>query len=227
MLRTNLGTSLIFMSSICWAGGAVPAWATNASHIDRYAYTTACNGKGPSLDLARNDSLTSCKKSAAAVLSKSFAVKSISVQTEQASGLHEEVSSTEQFQNLSCDPLQEEIKQDSGFFEVWTLCKFSIEGLKVNQEDSFHPKQISVDKTIRGEKYTLILTVIPDCKSIMILGDTPRQIECKSNPVLVTLSPKDRQLIVRGDILNYQPQTVELNNKETRDENIQIILIPN
>ena len=227
---------LIFgLPIVCSADAGAPSWAKNASRLDGRAYTAVCSGRGPSVDLARAESLRSCKASAAAALSTTFSVSSTSIQTEQSAGLHEVVSISESFNNLSCAPLKEETIETSGSsYEVWTLCKFSLEEAQVKATPakpevlSGTPLSIIDDKLpasyVHGEKRKLSLAVIPQCKSIMVLGSQPRVIECKSSPVLIVVSPQDHQLIIRSDVSEYQPKKIDLNETENRDETFQVFL---
>ena len=220
--------SVVGVTSLCWAG-TIPSWVNDSSKLSKDSYTTACRGSGPSLDLARLDSLKSCKKSAAAALSKTFYVSSVSVQTEKSSGLHEEVRNIEKFENLSCNPLKEEISQEPNSFEVWTLCRFPLLNAKISQSPlaDDQTKSDALINYTHGETRAFTVTVIPPCESIMVIGKNPRNIKCTSNPFTINVTPLDRELIVRGDTSVYQPKKIMLNAKEVQDESIQIILEAN
>ncbi len=226
---------LIFGAPVaCMADGGVPSWTKSATKLDGKTYTTVCSGQGPSVDLARAASLNSCKSSAATALSSTFSVSTTTIQTEQSSGLHEVVESSEKYENLSCDPQKEEIIESSGSYKVWTLCRFSLDKVQAKAEPAKPevrdkaPLSVIDDKLptnyTHGTRRKISLAVVPQCESVIVLGSQPRIVDCTSSPVLVIISPNDSQLIIRGDVSEYQPKKINLNQTENRDETLQVFL---
>lgn len=212
--------TLILMLLSSTSHAQVPSWAQDATKLDAKYFQTACSGTGPSTDLARAAALEECKGSAAHELSKSFTTTTLSVQTESSVGYHQEIANTQRFDNLTCEPQKEEIKELPGQFEVWVLCKFSVDKLKVVDTSEIKPIVIK-NPTVHGADRTVVIASVPKCQSVLVLGGKSRMVPCKGNPTMLVVSPEDTQILVRAD--GYLPKKVDL-TQEKSDETIQIFL---
>ena len=61
---------------------------------------------------------------------------------------------------------------------------------------------------IQKDAQTIFLEVVPQCESVLVRGGKPKVINCKSNPVRLSLDDSDSELIVRAK--GFQPKTIKL-----------------
>lgn len=220
---------------------ALPAWFKNGSKMDGHIYTTTCQGIGLSVDNAREESINSCKASAISQLPQDMKFKVISIQTENDSTLHKEISSEQKLKNLRCNILKEEVEEKEDQFTVYNLCKFDlskteIEAVQSNSKDnsfkqrlenlnSISERQISSsDRNYKmSDKKSISLSVIGGCSKILARGETPRVISCRHNPVLITLEPGDKEFIIESPgHISKSIQASDLLNSE--DETFQAVM---
>lgn len=101
------------ISAIAFSTWAEPSWV-NTYKLDGSRLTVACAGEGPAADIARKIAMDSCRSSAADQLRTNIKVQSKSIETESQVGLHQEVSSEQEFENLNCKPIdQSQEKSDT------------------------------------------------------------------------------------------------------------------
>ena len=214
------------------ANAKIPAWAaSNSTELSGSLLTTVCHGVGPSVDVARGEALTSCQLNASQFFKSKIKVKTLSVETEKSVGFHQEVSSEDELSNLICEPIKDEIEESDSQYSVWIRCKFdtsktkSTPTQKTDKPELNENHNLSYTKRSKSESTSLTKTVflstIPKCESIIIKGDRPRTIECKSNPIELNIYNSDIEMIIRAK--NYKPKTIGLESREN-NEDLQILL---
>ena len=216
----------------CVSHAKIPTWAANNStKLNGSSLRTACHGVGPSVDIARSEALKSCQLSASQFFNSKVKIKSLSVETEKSVGFHQEVSSEDELSNLICDPIKDELEETDSQFSVWLQCKFDLNKIKTKPIMKITATAIKEDTNLAYSKpskfistnsnRTLFLSTVPKCESIIIKGERSRTIDCKSNPVELSLYESDVEMIIRAK--NYKPKTIELTNR-SNNENLQILL---
>lgn len=242
--------ALLAFGGISSAEAKTPEWArTNTQSLSGTIFSTTCSGTGPSIDLARKDALDSCKLSARQQLVSSIKVKSLTIQTEQSSGFHEEISENTQYSGLTCTPNKDEVEDLDGSYRVWMQCKFdlskvsvvtqsdtiqevpssNISGDSVKNRDSLvsveQRQLISKDpQYLTNDQSTLSLSSIPACESLVIRGPKGRVIQCTENPIAIILNQTDEEIIVRAN--GYKPKTISLGPEKRRHDSVNVILDP-
>ena len=218
-----------------------PEWARkNTQQLSGKTFITTCSGTGPSLDTARRDALDSCRSSARQQLVSNIEVRSLTVQSENSAGFHEEVSEHTQYDGLVCVPSKDEIEDIDGSYRVWMQCRFDLSKVKVKQpERAAEPESSlsslkslgtlqSVSASVRGlhdaGNFTLVISVVPKCDSLLIRGKKPRQVACDSNPMKVVLDSTDKTILVRA--AGFQSKTIAIES-EKANANIQVLLDKN
>lgn len=227
---------------------ATPAWVkSNPEKLAGSIYTVICYGEGPALDIARNQAKDSCLSSASRQAKNIFKVKTLTVETETAVGLHQEVESDVQISGLTCNPLNEDIQELDSQFKIWIQCKFDLSLAKIesqqikpdaeltNNADSIKNRnelsKLKSKTTSRShnitsaERKVLTISSVPQCTSLLIEGKSPRVQTCTENPLSVVLNDGDRRIIVRAD--GYQPKTVVLSDSLKPNDTVQIVLEEN
>ena len=191
-----------------WAGLALavpPQWArqnTQSLSPDGKIYTVVCSATSVSLSQARQEAMTDCDLQASRQLKSTTYVKSLSVETENQVGYHGEVASELKVQNLNCRPQKEDADYNSGTVTVFLKCKYDLSG------EGKDASAVAATKAIQNEDATsTALSTVPKCDSVIIRGIRPRTVECKTNPVNITIYPSDTEIIVR--LKGYQPETLK------------------
>lgn len=186
-------------------------------------YWTVCSGSGPSIDIARKQAIEECKLSAADQLQTSVKTEVFVVNTEISSGIHQEIKDEKKIYNLICEPTGEDIKENSGFYQILIQCKFDLSktSLVVDIDQTKENKNKIKQTNLVIEKRRLTIATSPKCDSILVISDKSNIIECSSNPVSLVIEPETKELIIRAE--NYKPYRI---NKELGDssETLQIIL---
>lgn len=239
---------LIFpISAIAFSAWAEPPWvSTYKLSPDGSRLTISCTGEGPAADIARKIAMDSCRSSAADQLRTDVKVQSKTVETESHAGLHQEVSSDQEFENLNCNPTNQSQEKSDTLYQVWLLCEFNLKTAKVKksqardtfmqvQSDSIANRSELVQlrpsgkakatRDLSSQDQTLLsVSVIPQCSSIMVEGESPRVIPCTENPVRVVLIYGDARLIVRAD--KHEPKTIQLSQDRKSFDIVEVILNP-
>lgn len=194
-----------------------------------------CSGTGPSVSIARAEALDECRKSIVSYLQTNFKSKSLMVQTETDAALHEEVKAGFEIQGLECLSPKEIIKETGDSVKVSLTCNYesakavlkeSTENLPVkHNSNNIEARQTysNIGKHFQRSKQTIAMTVVPQCTSIMVIGQNSRVIRCKRNPVLLVLSEEDDKIIIRSD--GYKPKELDRFEFGGKDE-VQVILNP-
>ena len=207
--------ALIFLAGFPLAWAKLPPFMSDGSKVEGNRLSTTCSGTGPAVDIARKVALNSCENSAADVLAKDVTFKSLIVQTEKDAALHSESSYSLTTKNLQCKPLAESIDDQDGFFSVYLKCEFDLSSIvTADAENARTPSSRMV-----SESKAVSISTVPQCDSILVLGEKSRVIKCDSNPVSLVINPRDRELIFRrngntpihrqaNDLISDQPITL-------------------
>lgn len=222
--------ALVLISSVGQA--KIPDWAAhNSTKLSGQILTAVCNGTGPSLDIARSEALKSCQSNASQFFKSKINVKSLSVETENSVGFHQEITNTDTIEGLNCDPLRDQIDESDSQFSVWLECKFDLKKVSSTpieqkskpsdnaQLNTLEPAKISSKQDIQG-KYIFISTV-PKCDSVIVKGAKSRTIQCSQNPLKIQIKDDDQEILVRAK--DYKPKTIKLKGVDA-NEAIQVLL---
>jgi hypothetical protein len=226
---------------------AIPPWAKSATQtLSGNLYTVVCSGSGPTLDMARREALDNCDLAAIRQLSPEVRVTTMSIETERDAAFHQEVASDSVFHGLKCRPKREEPEeQNRGAFTVWLQCEYDLTSARKDSEAStIIPKQPSAGGAVTNaseasnvrarpnrhkptrepieQAATLSIASIPECTTILVRGQAPRVVPCNSNPVILTVTPKDREIIVRAK--GHQPKHLQLNQDFQGDDYVTVTL---
>lgn len=242
-MRKFFVSILLFLSSTSYAGG-IPNWAKNRTQsLSGNIYKAVCSGQGPSIDIARNEALQSCKASATGQLQRDGKVKSLSIESESDVSFYQEVSESVSFKGLICVPERESTQAgEDGSFRIWVLCRFDLSKVEIGEdlesrkerisEDSPTPnlsklkeKTFAVDsESITSQEHTVInVAVVPNCTKILIRGARPRAKPCLATPVSISIQDSDQEAIITA--AGYISKTLPLKGRRWRNnETIQVIL---
>ena len=185
---------------------AVPPWAktnTQALSPDGETYSVVCSGNSATIGQARQEAVIDCDQQAARQLKTTTTVKSLSVETETQVGYHSEISSEVKVQGLNCRALQEDADYSpQGIVTVFLKCKYDLSGKSkdIDANDGFKPIQSE-------QPINVSLSTIPKCSSILVRGSRSRTIDCKTNPVNLSLFPSDTEIVIRAD--GHIPQSLK------------------
>ena len=237
--RFTLLLGLLLLEGL--AEAKAPEWAKqNTQVLSGKSFITTCSGTGPSLDTARREALDSCRLSARQQLASNIEVRSLTIQSENSAGFHEEVLENARYERLVCVPSKDEVEETDGGYRVWMQCRFDLSKVKIKQpEKSIEPESSprsstslgtlqSVSASVRGlhdaGNFTLVISVVPKCDSLLIRGKKPRQVACDSNPMKVVLDSTDKTILVRA--AGFQSKTIAIES-EKANANIQVLLDKN
>jgi hypothetical protein len=225
----------IFFAAVSLAGA--PDWVKqNSFERQGSKLRLVCHGTGPSLELARRESINQCLSTVSEQANGYFKLSSLSVSTEKSAAYHEEISRDVTVSNLICNPLKEESAEANGSWSAWIRCEFDLAKAKVHpvgesartkpesiENDSSavsieFPKAVGMTKAAKYLKSTerlVSITTTPRCQSILVTGNHARTIACKDNPVGILVYQDDVELIVRAT--GYQPKHVKLNESGRKE----------
>ena len=218
---------LIVASELCF--GKVPSWAKENTITKNGQYVTStCEGTGPSVAVARQVAIQNCQFSVSQFLNGEVKINSLSVETERNVGYHQQVEQNIEVKNFNCEPLKDEIIQNSDGYAFWIKCRFNTKQiLTLNKVSSPQVNDVGLksvaalkSKDVMDGKI-LVLETIPQCDSILIKGMKARTIECATNPLSLVLYEKDEQLIIR--LKSYQPKTINL-KEGIKNEKLSVLL---
>lgn len=208
------------------AAAETPEWTRkNGIKQNGSLLTVVSTGTGPSLDLARRFAIDQAKAIATDQVNGSAYVRSMSIETEKYASFHSQVSSTKKVEDLFCKPLNDYVEDKDGVYTVWMKCEFELKKARVTIVDDYknqdkaqksHRDSESSLKSIEavnsgssipgppisqisyGEDRHLILSVVPSCESILIVGRRSRVIPCEANPVTFLVFQTDSEIVIRG-----------------------------
>jgi hypothetical protein len=194
--------------------------------------TISCEGQGPSLALARKNALKDCQGSAVERLHTDFKVKSLTVQTEEDSALHEEINSSQEVSGLECLTPKEKIIENPSSYKVSLECHYNpLHVVFKKAEDKINDEMASEEKPLRTSKdntlierdggQSITLATIPACSTIVVESQTmPRVIHC-ATPTRLVIYLSDQNIIIRAK--SYKPKTISA--ETLRGKNVHKIFL--
>jgi hypothetical protein len=192
-------TAAIFLISLVPPAYADPIWATQVPRRSEHDILLPCHGEGPDRSTAYTSAIQECNSIASEMLLQNFQVSTLSLQTESHVGFHEEVSRDAQVTGLSCK-IKDSYEESTS---VWLLCDFDTTHSKVVDMAS----QVVHMPDITSENHQIVLSSVPNCDSLVIVGPNPRLVGCASNPQTLLVRPGDREVVVRAN--GYQPKHLD------------------
>ena len=228
-------TASILFAGSCLAIGMIavaePDWAShNTITRSPTELTVTCSGRGPAEDLARKDALRVCGASAASFLQTSVEFKTLTIQTETDSALHQETRETLTVSGLECKPLRDQIEKAVGTTVVWLQCGYDLTRVKVEpaQNNPPPPATLLSDQgasittgNVQSSQRTLLISSIPACDSILIVGLAVRIVRCRTNPMRIQIGKGEQELIIRS--ADHAPKTIKL---DAGTDSIKVVLDP-
>ncbi len=231
---------------------AMPPWAaSNTQQKIGNSLLLVCIGEGPSLDLARAESINTCKYTATEQLVTEINVKTLSVETEKDVAFHNQISKSFSVEGLICVPQEESIEEVARSFRVWVKCLFDLTDARIVKDSEKSQESKAIDsqrdrgsikssfieednskgqaakKNNRSGSYRssstkrLSIASVPQCDSIIVQGIRPRVVPCSSNPVTLLIEEGDNQLVIRAT--GYTAKVLKVNGRIQSDESIQVI----
>lgn len=205
----------------------IPDWAANNNlQLNGPVVTAVCSGTGPSIDIARKDAIHSCQITASQFLKTKINVKSLSIQTENSSGFHEEVTQNYSIEGLTCLPQKDEAFEENGAFRIWIKCNFDLsqtiveaDSKTIDYKDQSKTNTLEVIQINKKENYLskfILISVVPKCDSMIIKGTQSRIIDCRNNPMKIQIAGSETEILIRAK--NYKPKSIqigELNENRT------------
>jgi hypothetical protein len=222
--------AVTFIASVSHA--KVPTWAANNStKLTGSSLRTVCHGTGPSVEIARSEALKSCQLSASQFFKSKIKIKSLSVETEKSVGFHQEVSSDDEFSNLICDPIKDELEEVDSQYSIWIECKFNLNKVSVahtdkpesppNNKNLNELEPIKIKDTSDQQSKYIFVTIIPKCESILVKGRSSRVVECSQNPLKIQVKDDDQEILIRTK--GYKPKTIQVKGVNA-NETLQVLL---
>lgn len=155
--------------------------------------TIECRGEGPSLDIARQDADRICLNSVATRLDSQINVENMSVETEKDTAFHSEITREGSYEGLTCKPENEKITESKDQVFVQYTCRYDLG--KVKRMPKPYNRMVRAYKNTRD---LINVATVPQCDSILVRGETPRVIQCISNPVTFEFKDSDESITVRA-----------------------------
>ena len=239
MGRTIFALAVLF----AWASNALaelPSWVKGQETQVRHGnlLDVVCEGTGPSLELARRAARESCQATASDHLSSAVRVRSVAVESESDLTLHQEVVEDRRITGLRCELQKESIAELESQTKVYQHCTFDLGAAAVAATvDEVSPRPVNNSslgsleskrsgahgRHLASSERRILLVVAPACDSLMVEGEKPRIIRCRSNPQSLLLGRYDQRVIVRAR--GFIPKTIPIPKEGVSDADpIQILL---
>lgn len=202
-MRTWTSISQVFIALILnWSSSlasAKPAWADNSATLIGRMLRVVCFGEGPAVDLARDEAISICKASAAKFVTAPTKVESKLVETEQEVIYIGKAETSFQVDGLACVPEKEFVEKGRDIVSVWLRCRFDLSKAKLLERGTVDPSDPATSSMIRkSETRRLIVTSIPKCSDIVVVGPSSKVFSCNTNPTSVILDGTVTGIIVRA-----------------------------
>jgi hypothetical protein len=219
LLRIELCTFLIFSTSLL-SQDAIADWKReNTLKRNGDLVEIVCVGEGPSLSIARHESLNSCDLNVSRFLNRTIEIESTSIETLKDIFIHSQIKESKKVNGLECLPQKEEIEESKGAYRVWIKCKYNLKAVvvskpletrkpisKKNEDNQFSDSHFGKVQT-DGSRFVEIIS-IPNCERIVIEGNKPRIIKCKYHPTSITLYENDERIYLEAP--GYKPKSIDL-----------------
>ena len=214
-----------------------PAWfSTFHQTRNGQIIEVSCSGHGPDKTLANQASLNECNGiSVQYVQGYSVKMKSISVETTRDTSWHSESSSNVVVKGLECEPQKQECSEENDSWTCYHVCRFNLskakleanekldspnltsesESIVANSNDTnISPKVKKSNKpsfTQSGAR-NIVLSTVPKCDDVLIVGNPSRITKCSEIPVTLTINDGDHEAIVR--LSGYRPNHLQINKRK-------------
>jgi hypothetical protein len=231
MIRFTPALAVVTSLGFSFAAFAEPDWAKeNTVSRTGADLVVACSGRGPAVDLARKEALRACGASAASYLQTEVEFKTLTVQTETDAALHQEAREEVSVTGLECRTVRDKVEVIAGSTVVWLQCKYSLDDLSVSKNTTLSNAQSdarpiksrgSSASSVRSTQRSIVISSIPGCDSILVVGKAGRIVRCKTNPVRISVGEDDVEITIRSK--NHVPKTVRLDQGH---ETIRAVLDP-
>jgi hypothetical protein len=190
-----------------------PSWSKDMPRLANKLFQVSCHGLGPDKAIAYQLAQDQCRSIAVNQLGGRFNVKTLSMESEQDAGFHQEVTSKNDVYGLFCDVKKSHEEESEGSYHVYLRCQFDASSIKIVPK--IQKQEFAAKIPMRSPKRNLIVSTVPQCNSIIVNSDVIRFVRCTGNPQIVSVDESTTHLTVRAK--GYQPKDVELSNEETLD----------
>lgn len=219
-----------------------PSWMKDLPRNSGKNTEVSCHGLGPDKETAYRVMLDQCRSLAGDHLLGKFNISTLSTESEGSVGYHQEVTSNYEVTGLQCkvNKYQEEVIEDT--FHTYARCSFDNSAIKFSPR-SDKAKESDIKSTsdsqvlnindrfrdaglIASENRQVIVSSVPQCTTLIVIGKVTRMIRCKENPQTVVIYPSDKQLLVRAN--GYVPTHVDLSpNRPLEPVTLEVYLEKN
>jgi hypothetical protein len=198
-----------------------PPWASqDTQRLLGSRYRVVCTGRGPSIDLARQEAMDNCRIAAGELLEQRLSVKQLTFGSEKHVAYHQEIAKEMSFTGLVCKPLHEQTEEMDASTKLWLMCEFDLSHARASRsrEDS--------GKNSRAGNRVLTMAVVPRCSEVLVRGKSlpGRVLPCGRNPVSVLLFPDDSEVIVRAP--GFLPKTITPSVRPSSREYLKVFMEP-
>lgn len=195
-----------------------PQWAYLPTAQSGSTVAVSCHGTGPDKDISFRVAMGQCQSIAAEVISGSFDIKTLSIETEQTAGFHSEVAAKYDVTGLKCKTEKEHSEIIDDIYNTWLRCRFNSSLAKI-----IPLIKIRQPSAVTSKNRQIIFSSIPECNSLVIHGTMDRMVRCKGNPQTLLIYPTDSEIIVRSS--GRIPKHVELVSEDGQETEIMEIYL--
>jgi hypothetical protein len=188
-----------------------PSWSKDMPRLVNKLFQVSCHGLGPDKAIAYQQAQDQCRSIAANHLGGTFKVKTMSMESEEDAGFHQEVIAKNDVHGLFCDVKNSQEEEIDGSYHVYLRCSFDTSLVKIVPK--IQKQEFAAKLPVKSPKRNLIVSSVPHCNSIVVAGDTMKMVRCTGNPQVVTVDGSTSHLVVRAK--GYQPKEVEIEDQET------------
>jgi hypothetical protein len=204
-------TALVQLMVVQPALSGEPSWSKDMPRLANKLFQVSCHGLGPDKAIAYQQAQDQCRSIAANHLGGSFKVKTLSVESEEDAGFHQEVTAKNEVHGLFCNVDKSFEEEIDGSYHVYLRCKFDTTLVKVIPR--VKSSEYAAKMPMKSPRRTLIVSTVPQCSSILVAGDIVKMVRCTGNPQVVTVDGSTKHIVVRAK--GYQPKEVEIEDQET------------
>ncbi len=230
VLALALFTALV--SSVSWA--EAPTWARGPTvkHVGPSTVVINCEGQGLTADVSYRDAVQKCSTIAANEKNSEFTTKQLVIETNESANLYSEISTNKHVTGLNGQGIGEKTDKTESGFSTWLQMKFDLSKAKIvnvaepietvggdkatkslTDISPMKPASSATEEKqlVQGDDRLWIVTTVPRCLQVMIRGERPRSIPCKSPMNLSINSVTDKELIFVAP-KGYLPKILKVKN---------------
>lgn len=223
-----------------------PSWYSQSQVVRSHdAVTVSCKGTGGTQELSELEARNRCDSRVALEYRTRVHVRDIAVTTDKDTASHRKVEEDTCVAGVKCiDPFTWSC-ESKGASTTWRRCTYELSALREGSAEECRQAKANfrsttdvlanrsdlrtIEKKIhavggayeRTDSYVLNIAVTPKCDDIMVIGSKARRLECRRNPVQMTIQPGDTELIIRSE--GYMPKSLELNGV-SEDGKVKVFL---